>query len=166
MRILKTIPTLVLALSILFPFVTYVGHAAEVAPGFSLLDPDGNTVNLNSYRGKVVLLTFWTTWCASCRAELPDLEALHNKFFKDGFTVLSVCVEPSAAIVTGYLHHHPVSFPVLIDQRGEVADTYRLSGFPASFILGKDGLIRHKHLGYEKKDLALYAKEIIDLLKQ
>lgn len=155
-----------LALSILLPFATSVGHAAEVAPGFSLLDTDGNTVNLNSFQGKVVLLTFWATWCASCRAELPDLEALHNKFFKDGFTVLSVCVEPAAATVTGYLHKHPVSFPVLIDQRGAVADTYRLSGFPASFILDKDGVIRHRHLGYEKKDLALYTKEIIDLLKQ
>jgi peroxiredoxin len=166
MLILRTMRAFVLTISILLPSSTYAGNAAEVAPGFSLFDTNGNNVTLDSYKGKVVFLAFWATWCASCRDELPDLDILHKKFSKNGFTVLSVCVESSASIVTGYLNKYPVSFPVLVDKGGTIADTYRLSGFPASFIIGKDGVIRHKHRGYGKEFLALYETEILDLLKR
>jgi peroxiredoxin len=166
MRIVKTIQALLVTLAILRPFLACAGSTAEVAPQFSLSDTQQNRVDLAGYQGKVVLLTFWTTWCVACREELPGLDRLHQRLADKGFTVLSVCVEPSTAMVSGYLRHHPVSFPVLIDQNGAVADRYRLSGFPASFILGKDGAIRHRHLGYGNESLALYEKEILDLLQQ
>lgn len=149
------------------PANSWAGNTkAVVAPPFSLPDTNQHPVNLTSYHGKVVLLTFWATWCTSCREELPALDTLQRRFANQGFTVLSVCVEPSPAVVSGYLRQHPVSFPVLLDQRGEVADSYRLSGFPATFILGKDGTISQHHLGYDKESLALYEKEILDLLQQ
>ncbi len=166
MRIPKTIPALVLTFAMLWSFLTGTGNAAQVAPPFSLSDTEQNTVALESYHGKVVLLTFWATWCASCREELPGLDRLHKRLSPKGFTVLSVCVDPSPAVVSAYLRQHPLSFPVLIDQGGEVADRYRLAGFPASFILGKDGVISQQHLGYGKESLALYEKEILDLLQQ
>ena len=166
MRIQKIIRALILILSILLPFIPAAGSADEVAPGFSLTTLGGNTVTLENYKGKVVFLSFWAPWCASCREELPDLDVLYKKFSKNGFTVLSVCVESSASVVAGFLNKHPVSFPVLIDKGGEVADRYRLSGFPVSFVIGKDGVIRHKHSGYGKEFLADYEKEILDLLKR
>ena len=166
MRILRTMRAFVLTISILLPSITYAGNAAELAPGFSLFDTDGNNVTLDSYKGNVVFLAFWATWCASCKEELPGLDILHKKFSKNGFTVLSVCVESSASVVTGYLNKHPVSFPVLVDKGGTVADMYRLSGFPASFVLGKDGVVRYKHRGYGKEFLTVYEKEILNLLKR
>lgn len=137
-----------------------------MAPSFALSDSQRQIVTLESQQGKVVLLTFWAIWCASCRVELPDLDALYKKLAAQGFTVLSVCVEPSAANAVGYLQHHPLSFPVLIDASGEVADRYLLSSFPAAFILDRNGVIRHQHLGYGKESLALFEKEILDLLQR
>jgi len=161
----KIISVLVLAISMLWPMVLHAADFTQVAPTFSLLDTHQNVVKLDSYQGKVVLITFWAIWCRSCLEKLPELDDLQKKFESDGFVVLSVCVKPPIASIVGYLQKHPVSFPVLIDQSGEVADSYRLSGFPAAFLIGRDGLIRHQHLGYGQASLALYQQEILDLLK-
>jgi len=162
---MKIISTAFLFL-LLFPFAADAAQVGGPAPAFSLRDTEGNTVSLERFQGKVVLLNFWATWCRSCKEELPGIDSLHKKYSSQGFTVLSVCIERSEAAVNKYLQKRQVSFPVLLDKNGEIADTYLLSGLPASFLIGKDGIIRHKHLGYGKEFLNLYEQEITDLLKK
>ena len=152
--------------AILVPLPAFAVNAGEVAPGFSLKDVNGNEVNLNSLKGKVVYLAFWATWCPSCKEELPALNTLHQKFVDKGFSVLSICIESSDSIVANYLKKHPVVFPVLVDKDGAVAESFRFSGLPASFVIGKDGLIRHKHSGYDKESFTLIERKIIELLNK
>jgi peroxiredoxin len=97
---------------------------------------------------------------------LPDLNNLQRKYADKGFTVLSICIESSESVVANYLKKHPVTFPVLVDKEGAVAEAFRFSGLPASFIIGKDGLIRYKHSGYDKESFTLIEGEIIELLNK
>lgn len=152
--------------AILAPTPAFAINAGDAAPAFSLKDVNGNTVTLDSLKGKVILLTFWATWCASCKEELPDMNALQQKYAGKSFTVLSICIESSDSIVANYLKKHPVDFPVLVDKGGDVADAFRFSGLPSSFTIGKDSIIRHKHSGYDKESFTLIEQEIIDLLKK
>ena len=165
-RIMKTLIAMLFIAAILVPLPAFAVNAGEVAPGFSLKDVNGNEVTLNSLKGTVVFLTFWATWCPSCKEELPDLNTLQQKYADKGFTVLSICIESSDSIVANYLKKHPVIFPVLVDKEGAVAEAFRFSGLPASFVIGKDGLIRHKHSGYDKESFTLIEREITDLLNK
>jgi peroxiredoxin len=163
---MKTLIAMLLIAAILVPLPAFAVNAGEVAPGFSLKDVNGNEVTLNSLNGNVVFLTFWATWCPSCKEELPDLNTLQRKYSAKGFTVLSICIESSEPIVVNYLKKHPMTFPVLVDKEGSVAESFRFSGLPASFIIGKDGLIRYKHSGYDKESFTLIEREIIELLNK
>jgi peroxiredoxin len=166
MNDMKTILTVSFFVLLLAPVSVSAGKLGDTAPAFTLADVHGNTVTLDSLKGKVVFLNFWAPWCQSCKEELPDIDALHNKYSSRGFTVLSICIERSESVVSKYLQKRQVSFPVLVDKNGAVADTYRFSGLPASFLIGKDGIIRHKHIGYGKEFLTIYEQEIKDLLNK
>jgi peroxiredoxin len=165
-RTMKSLISLLFIAAILAPLPAFAVNAGDAAPGFSLKDMNGNTVTLTSLKGKVVFLTFWATWCPSCKEELPDLNTMQRKYAGKGFTVLSICIESSDSLVANYLKKHPVTFPVLVDKEGAVADAYRFSGFPASFMVGKDGIIMHKHSGYDKESFTQIEQEIIDLLNK
>lgn len=163
---MKTLLAILFIAAILAPLPAFAVNAGDVAPGFSLHDVNGSIVTLNSFKGKVVFLTFWATWCPSCKEELPDLNTLQRKYSAKGFTVLSICIESSNSIVANYLKKHPVLFPVLVDKEGSVAESFRFSGLPISFIIGKDGLIRYKHSGYDKESFTLIEQQIIELLNK
>jgi cytochrome c biogenesis protein CcmG, thiol:disulfide interchange protein DsbE len=163
---MKTLIAMLFIAAILVPQPAFAVNAGEAAPEFSLKDVNGHEVTLNSLKGKVVYFTFWATWCLSCKEELPDLNTLQLKYAAKGFTVLSICIESSDSNVVSYLKKHPIIFPVLVDKEGSVAESFRFSGLPASFIIGKDGLIRYKHSGYDKESFTLIDQEIIELLNK
>jgi len=151
---------------ILVPAPAFAIGPGEAAPPFSLQDLNGNAVSLKSLRGRVVCLTFWATWCPSCKEELPDLDVLQRKYAGNGFTVLSVCVESSNALVANFLRKNPVSFSVLLDKESVVSDAFRVSGLPASFLIGKDGMIRHTYSGYDKETFTVIERTIIEMLSK
>jgi len=163
-RTLKTLIAILFIAAILVPLPAFAVNAGDAAPEFSLHDMNGSIVTLNSFKGMVVYLAFWATWCPSCKEELPELNTLQREYADNGFTVLSICIESSDSIVANYLKKHPVTFPVLVDKEGAAAEAFRFSGLPASFIIGKDGLVRYKHSGYDKGSFTLIEREIIDLL--
>jgi len=163
---MKSLIVILFIAAILVPLTAFAVNAGDVSPVFSLHDVNGSVVTLNNFKGMVVFLTFWATWCPSCKEELPDLNNLQRKYADKGFTVLSICIESSESVVANYLKKHPVTFPVLVDKEGAVAEAFRFSGLPASFIIGKDGLIRYKHSGYDKESFTLIEGEIIELLNK
>jgi peroxiredoxin len=114
----------------------------KAAPDFSLQTLDGRTVKLSDYRGQVVLLNTWATWCPPCRAEMPDLEAFYRDHQGHGFVVLAVNSEESADTVTSFLEEHDFTFPVLLDPNGEVTKLYGIRGLPTSFFIDRDGTIQ------------------------
>lgn len=119
------------------------------APVFSLPDTEGNEVSLGDFLGgKVVLLAFWATWCASCKEEIPVLNELHREYADEGLVVLGVNVGESAARAEKFLKKNPAEYAVLLDGKSEVAQAkYHLYGLPANIIIGRDGVVAYREAG-------------------
>jgi peroxiredoxin len=105
---------------------------------FTLADLSGKQWNLRALAGKVVLVNFWATWCPPCRKELPDLEALYQRFRSRGLVILAVSDE-DAAKVRPFVAEHKLSYPVLLDPGRKVNDVFQMEGIPKSFVYGRDG---------------------------
>ena len=110
-------------------------------PKFSLQDLSGNPVALESFRGKVVLLNFWASWCAPCISEIPDLQQLQEKLGPSGFVVLGVSVGDSVEAVRDVVKRFGITYPIALDATGEIAEKYETSGLPESFVLDRDGAL-------------------------
>ena len=118
------------------------------APDFTLPGLDNKMVSLSDYRGKVVLLNIWATWCPPCVEEMPSMEKLYQALKGEGFEILAVSVDVSGAkIVTPFIKKHKLSFPVLTDTKGSIKSLYQTTGLPESFIIGKDGTVAEKVIG-------------------
>jgi peroxiredoxin len=164
--VLRFFALVIIVVLMVMPVLVLAGQFPEVAPSFTLVDLNGKSVSLEGFRGKIVFLVFWASWCAPCREELPELDRIYNKFDHQGFEVIAVSVDGSDSDMESFLRNFPISFPVLLDKQGDVNDAYRVSGLPTGFIIGKDGSIRYTHRGFGKEFLAIYEKEIEDLIKQ
>ena len=152
-------------------------EAAEVgarAPDFALPTMDGDTATLAQYRGQVVLLNFWATWCPPCVYEMPSMERLYQDMRERGFVVLgvSVDVDPgewdeqgrSQGIVREYAERLGVTFPVLLDPDGTVEGVYNVSGLPTTYVIGRDGRIEGRVVGGREWDSEEYRGRIEELL--
>jgi thiol-disulfide isomerase/thioredoxin len=119
------------------------------APDFELPDLDGHRHRLSGYRGKVVLLNFWATWCPPCRREMPSMERLYQKLKAESFMVLAVNqqeAEDDVFAFTGQLDPQP-TFPILLDAESQTTDLYAVRGLPASVIVDRDGRIVYRAVG-------------------
>jgi pSer/pThr/pTyr-binding forkhead associated (FHA) protein/peroxiredoxin len=116
-------------------------HAGQLARDFVLLDLQGKSVSLSNFRGKLVLLNFWATWCGACRSEMPSLENLYRNLRQDSrFVVLTVSVDQQgSSAVQPFLQQSGYDFPVLLDQNGQVSSEYDVSGIPATYIIDGAG---------------------------
>lgn len=131
--------------------------ALRAAPDFILDTVSGDTVRLQDFRGKVVLLNFWATWCPPCEAEMPDLDALHRDYGPErGFTVLAVNMQESRANVEGFAQKYNFAFPLLLDTDGAVSRwDYGVRSLPTSLIIDRDGNIRDIWTGQIPRDSML-----------
>jgi thiol-disulfide isomerase/thioredoxin len=116
-------------------------------PDFSLEALGGGEVTLSDHRGDVVLINFWATWCAPCRAEIPAIEAVHQARQNDGFVVLGVNYQESRDVVEPFARELAISYPVLLDESGRVMETYRAIGLPMSILVDREGIIQVRHAG-------------------
>ena len=124
-----------------------IGKGAS-APDFTLPGLDGKMVSLSDYRGKVVLLNIWATWCPPCVEEMPSMEKLHQTLKDEGFQILAVSIdEGGAKAVIPFMEKHRLHFTALADDRGTVKNLYQTTGVPESFIIDKDGIIAEKVIG-------------------
>lgn len=129
------------------------GPARSVAPDFTLTAADGGTVRLRELRGQVVLLNFWATWCPPCKAEMPDLDALHREYAASkGFVVVGVNMEEEAAVVTAFAELRGISFPLLLDADSQVSNRlFAVRSLPTSMIIDREGYIRDAWTGQISK---------------
>jgi len=116
-------------------------------PSLALPDLDGRLQDLAHYRGKVLVVNFWATWCAPCREELPSLERLRDALRGRPFEVLAVNVAEGESRVKRFLADVPLRLPVLLDRNGEAQRAWRVRGLPATFLLDREGAIRSWYLG-------------------
>jgi thiol-disulfide isomerase/thioredoxin len=131
---------------------------------FTMKDLDGKDVSLSSFKGKVILLNFWATWCGPCKAEIPGFVELQNQYGKDGFVVVGYSVDDEAPKARAFANEYKMNYPVLLGLgREDVQDAYGpIWGIPASFIISREGRVCQKHLGIAPK--AVFEKEIKALL--
>jgi thiol-disulfide isomerase/thioredoxin len=102
---------------------------------------DGNRVTLSELKGKVVFLNFWATWCPPCRAEMPSMEILHQRFKNDGLAFLSVDIMESNEDVQKFLTNNELTFTTALDTSGKVGNDYNIQAIPATYIIDRDGKI-------------------------
>lgn len=123
------------------------GMSAEVGargPEFTLEQLGGNAISLSALQGQVVLINYWATWCGPCRLEMPIIQARYND---GGFAVLAVNFDESAERVQRFVDELGLDFPVLLDPGGRVQELYRVRGYPTSYFLDSEGIIRFIHIG-------------------
>ena len=165
-------PTRLLSLSAAFLLLSISAPAlAEVKEGsrasdFTLKDLKGKTVKLSSFRGKVVVIDFWASWCAPCKKEMPALEGLAKKYADDGVAILAINIDKDRANSDKFLASQTLKhMRVLLDPSGNgVASQYDLPSMPTSYVVDKKGIVRHRHGGYNSGDEKKVAKEIDALL--
>lgn len=149
-------------------------EVGAVAPDFALVDLEGDTVSLEEYRGQVVLLNFWATWCPPCVHEMPSMERLYQDLRDRGFVVLGVSVDVapgvrdddgrSQGIVREYAERLGVTFPILLDPDGEVEGVYNVAGLPTSYVIGTNGRIEGRVVGAREWDSEEYRTRLGELL--
>jgi thiol-disulfide isomerase/thioredoxin len=121
---------------------------------FTLKDPNGATVRLADYKGKVLILNFWGSWCGPCKMEIPGFIELQDQYRDKGFVILGVAVEDTPEAVKAYASEAKINYPLAMMQ-DDVEDAYGpLYGLPMSFLIARDGSICRKHLGPISRDAA------------
>ena len=152
------------ALAIALPALA--GSAAGPAPPFSLASRSGADVSLAQYKGQVVMLNFWASWCGPCRQEMPLLESIYTKYNRMGFVLLGVNVEPDSQAANEWLKQTPVSFPILYDKDSRVSKLYDVAGMPSTVIIDRGGKLRVLHRGYKPGDENEYLDSIRTLIRE
>jgi peroxiredoxin len=125
------------------------GNTIEVAPDFETKSLDGDDVKLADYRGQVVLLNIWATWCEPCVRELPELARMHEQLGDKGFTVIALSTDTRNKLgaVRTMVVHHKLPFPVWVDFESKSQVAFKLRGYPTSFLIDRQGNIRWKREG-------------------
>ena len=136
------------------------------APAFTLASRAGQDVSLTQYKGQVVMINFWASWCGPCRQEMPLLESIYKKYNKMGFTMLGVNVEPDSNAANEWLKQTPVSFPILYDKESKVSKMYDVAGMPSTVIIDRTGKLRMVHRGYKPGDENEYLDSIRSLIRE
>ncbi|MDH4028536.1 MAG: TlpA family protein disulfide reductase [Nitrospirota bacterium] len=120
------------------------------APSFELKDLSGNVVYLSSFRGRAVLLNFWATWCPYCRKERPHLGSLHTEYKDRGLVIISVATDRSENDIRNFMKDTPADFIVLADTNREAASLYNVRGYPTTFLIDREGMVRQKFVGFRE----------------
>jgi peroxiredoxin len=136
------------------------------APDFALKSSSGENLRLSEYRGDVVMINFWATWCGPCRQEMPLLDELYSRYQRVGFSLLGVNIDDDSGRAMDMIDELGVTFPVLFDSRKEVSRLYEVDAMPVTVLVGREGNVRHIHHGYKPGYEQKYLNEIRALLRE
>ncbi len=152
--------------SLSFPLYANAVGVNDAAPDFTLKTLDGPNLRLDEYKGQVVLINFWASWCGPCRQEMPLLDRIHQRYNDAGFAVLGVNVEGQVGPAKETADSTGVTFPVLIDENQRVSEVYDLEAMPSSVLVDRDGVVRYIHRGYKPGDEAKYLEVVKQLISE
>jgi len=138
----------------------------SAAPDFTLKSRSGKNLRLSDYRGQVVMVNFWASWCGPCRQEMPILEKMFKRYGKLGFVILGVNTEQDSSKANAYLRDIKVSFPIMYDTTSQVSKTYNVKAMPTTVIIDRNGKMRYLHAGYKSGYEKDYKKQIKKLIRE
>ncbi len=154
-------------LSLLTLLLTFAAsHSLYAAPGdnFTLDSTDGK-ISLSQYKGEIVYVDFWASWCIPCRKSFPWMNRMQVKYEKEGFKIIAITLDSNASATENFLKKTPALFTVAYDREGDVADNYNVQVMPTSYLIGRDGKILMTHKGFRSKHEAALEEEIKKALK-
>ena len=132
------------------------------APSFELSSLEGRKIKLTDFRGKIVFINFWATWCVPCKTEMASMEKLYQRFKGTDFQMLAISVDKDISSIKPYLEKYNLTIPVLLDPGSLVKKKYKTVGLPETYVVDKRGIILHKAIG--PRDW--FTKTIIDVFEQ
>jgi len=143
------------------------GQAVErpIAPDFSLLNLDDEPIALSDFKGKVVIVNFWATWCPPCRYEMPSMQRAWEKLQEKDVMMLAVHVGGKSDKIWAFVGDYQITFPVLIDPKSKVADAWPLKGLPTTFVIDPKGRIAYRAIGGREWDDEELLKTVYALQK-
>jgi peroxiredoxin len=137
------------------------------APKFTFPGLDGKMVSLDDYKGKVVLLNIWATWCPPCRDEMPSMERMYQVLKGEDFVLIAISIDASGAkVVAPFVREYKLSFPVLLDTNGKSQTLFETTGIPESFIIDKEGILYQKIIGprdWDSPETILFIRNLIQM---
>jgi len=142
------------------------GLMGQAAPDFALKSSTGENLRLSEFRGDVVMINFWATWCGPCRQEMPLLDELYQRYERVGFSLLGVNIDDDSRKAMTMISDLGVNFPVLFDSTKAVSKLYQVDAMPVTVIVDRDGKVRHVHQGYKPGYEDKYLDEIRSLLRE
>ncbi len=119
---------------------------------------------LGEYRGSVVVIDFWASWCVPCRRSFPWLNGMHAKYADQGLVIIGINVDANRADATAFLEKYPANFQIRFDAEGSLAREYGVEAMPSSFVIGRDGQIVARHLGFKIKRQDEYEATLVNAL--
>jgi thiol-disulfide isomerase/thioredoxin len=149
--------------------IVSVAHADALegaAPNFTLTSRGGENLKLSEYRGDVVMINFWASWCGPCRQEMPLLNALYERYKPLGFTILGVNVEEDSSQAKTLLADVPVDFPILFDNTNKVSQLYHVEAMPSTILVDRNGNMRYLHQGYTPGTEKDYEQQVRALIRE
>ncbi|MEQ8205812.1 MAG: TlpA disulfide reductase family protein [Woeseia sp.] len=138
----------------------------QEAPDFALKSASGSNLRLSEYRGDVVMINFWATWCGPCRQEMPLLDDLYTRYERVGFKLLGVNIDDDSRRAMEMVEELGVKFPVLFDESKDVSRLYEVEAMPVTVLVDRNGTVRHVHHGYKPGYEQKYLTQIRGLLRE
>lgn len=142
------------------------GLTGQPAPDFALKSSTGENLRLSEFRGDVVMINFWATWCGPCRQEMPLLDELYTRYERVGFNLLGVSIDDDSSRAMAMIDELGVNFPVLFDARKEVSKMYDVGAMPVTVIVDRTGNVRYVHQGYKPGYEEKYLDQVRSLLRE
>ena len=143
-----------------------VAAPPKAAPNVTAQSIDGQPVTLSNFKGKVLLVDFWASWCTPCKTSFPALDALYKEYQPLGLEVLAINLDERRRDADAFLAAHPHGMIVLFDQKGASPAMFGVRGMPSSFLIDRVGNIRFTHMGYTASVAASYRRELLQLLEE
>jgi peroxiredoxin len=145
-------------------FAAAAAEPGTQAPGFTAKTFEGKEISLADYRGKIVFVDFWASWCSPCRESLPMYDKLAADFGADNFAVIAVNLDETASDARKFIAQHPVRYTIVQNPQGDIPKMFGVAGMPSSYLIDRDGTIRQRHIGFDKKDIDMLRAEVTKLL--
>lgn len=145
-------------------FSTGATFAGQPAPDLSVKMLNNSSVKISDYKGEVVYVDFWATWCPPCRKSFPWMEEVHERYKDLGFKVLAISLDTKRSVIDQFLETMKVNFDIAHDPSGDSANAFKVKGMPSSYLIDRKGNIHMTHMGFNSNDKAKLESEIKNLL--
>lgn len=124
----------------------------EPAPEFNVASADGKRLSLSQFRGRVVYVDFWASWCGPCRKSFPWLNQMHDRYGKAGLQIIAINLDEDSQLAHAFLKQYPAGFTIGFDPTGDSAEAYGLRGMPSSYLIDRNGKLIFSHIGFRIDD--------------